>query len=164
MTFYDYVMQYIKEYDHTLNAEKTIIRYCFYIKQICEELGEILKSEINRDIDLLINDKDYLLDLELNLHSKLPSFYKGRFSFILKLLSHYANTEIIRASSFKIGNNEFRCIELYTINKKLTNELIDLLSNSYTSQSPSSQKTHFKSLRKIIIDRTYSVLFIDSLW
>ena len=71
---------------------------------------------------------------------------------ILKLLSHYANTEIIRASSFKIGNNEFRCIELYTINKKLTNELIDLLSNSYTSQSPSSQKTHFKSLRKIIID------------
>ena len=152
MTFYDYVMQYIKEYDHTLNAEKTIIRYCFYIKKICEELGEILKSEINRDIDLLINDKDYLLDLELNLHSKLPSFYKGRFSFILKLLSHYANTEIIRASSFKIGNNEFRCIELYTINKKLTNELIDLLSNSYTSQSPSSQKTHFKSLRKIIID------------
>ena len=47
MTFYDYVMQYIKEYDHTLNAEKTIIRYCFYIKKICEELGnKVLLSTV----------------------------------------------------------------------------------------------------------------------
>ncbi|TCB75657.1 hypothetical protein [Acinetobacter sp. ANC 4177] len=152
MTFYDYVMQYIKEYDHTLNTEKTIIRYCFYIKKICVESVNDFNSEINRDIDLLINNKDYLLDLELDLHSKFPSFYNSQYSLILKLLSHYAKKEIIRASSFRISNNEFKCIKLYTINKQLTKELIDLLSNFYRNKSPLSQKTHFKTLRKTIID------------
>ncbi|WP_228716308.1 hypothetical protein [Acinetobacter sp. 8I-beige] len=135
-----------------MNAEKTIIRYCFYIKRIYEDADLNFKSEVNKDINLMINDKDYLLNLELILHSKYPSFYKSQFSLILKLLSHYAKYEITRASSFKIGNNEFKCIELYTINKNLTQLLIDLLSSLFKNMTPLTQKTQFKSLRKIIID------------
>jgi len=68
MTFYDCVMQFIEGYDHTLNAEKTVIRYCFYIKNLCENLSPDFKTEINRDINFLVNDRDYLLDLELKIH------------------------------------------------------------------------------------------------
>src|SRR5690606_12870178 len=110
------------------------------------------RNELNRDIDLLINDQSYLLELELRLHSEFSEIYKNRFSFILKVLSHYSDKKITRTSSFFIGDNEFRAIELYALNKCLTVELIDLLSKLYQKLSPKSQKAHFKSLRKIILD------------
>ncbi|WP_180164075.1 hypothetical protein [Acinetobacter sp. YH12049] len=152
MTFYDYVMSFINEYDHVLNAEKTIIRYCFEIRKLADNLPIEFRNELNRDIDLLINDQSYLLELELKLHSEFSEIYKNRFSFILKVLSHYSDKKITRTSSFFIGDNEFRAIELYALNKCLTVELIDLLSKLYQKLSLKSQKAHFKSLRKIILD------------
>lgn len=152
MAFYDYVIRFMNEYDHVLNAEKTIIRYCFEIRKLADNLPIEFRNELNRDIDLLINDQGYLLDLELKLHSEFNETYKNRFAFILKVLSHYSDKEITRASTFFIGDNEFRAIELYALNKSLTIELIGLLSKLYQKLSPLSQRVHFKSLRKIILD------------
>ena len=77
MTFYDYVMSFINEYDHVLNAEKTIIRYCFEIRKLADNLPIEFRNELNRDIDLLINDQSYLLELELKLHSEFSEIYKN---------------------------------------------------------------------------------------
>lgn len=159
MTFYDYIIRFINEYDHVLNAEKTMIRYCFEIRNLAENLPIEFRNELKREIELLVDNQDYLLDLELKIHSDFPNIYKNRFSFILKILSHYSKKEIKRASSFFIGDNEFRAIELYTLNKSLTVELVGLLSKLYLKSTPLTQRTSFKNLRKIILD---SKQFADS--
>ncbi|MEG0619387.1 MAG: hypothetical protein RR557_08820 [Bacilli bacterium] len=152
MTFYDYVIRYMTEYDHVLNTEKTMIRYCFEIRNLADKFSIELRNEFNRDIDFLINDPHYLLDLELKIHADFPSIYKNRFSFILKVLSHYSKNEITRPSSFFIGNNEFKVIELYAVNKSLTVKIIELLHKIYLKLTPLSQKVHFKLARKVILD------------
>lgn len=151
MTFYDYIINYIKNYEYSTNEYPTQINYCFKIRKACVESNGILNKELERNIDLLIKDKDYLLELEFSLHKKMPEFYSQQFSHILKVLSHYENKKINRASSFIIGDNEFRCIELYLINKELTKELINSLLVSYEKLKPSSQKANFKELRRIIL-------------
>lgn len=89
MTFYNYILSYIEWYDFTANVEKTNIRYCFMIKKLCEDLPVEFKYVIDRDIDKLVNDEEYLLDLELKLHSDFPLVYSRHFSLFLKLLSVY---------------------------------------------------------------------------
>lgn len=153
MTFYDYIIRFINEYDRVLNAEKTMIRYCFEIRNLAENLPIEFRNELKREIELLVDNQDYLLDLELKIHSDFPNIYKNRFSFILKILSYYSKKEIKRASSFFIGDNEFRAIELYTLNKSLTVELVGLLSKIYLKSTPLTQRTSFKNLRKIILGR-----------
>ena len=152
MTFYNYILSYIEWYDFTANVEKTNIRYCFMIKKLCEDLPVEFKYVIDRDIDKLVNDEEYLLDLELKLHSDFPLVYRSHFSLFLKLLSVYAETDIKRASSFFMDGNEFRCIELYALNRNLTNSLIKKLKSSYVKLTPDSKKVSFKPLRKLIID------------
>ena len=83
MTFYDYVLSYIKSYDYTANTEKTIIRYCFMIKELCDDLSIDFKSEIDRDIDKLVNNKEFLLDLELKLHLNFQQIFKRHFFLFL---------------------------------------------------------------------------------
>ena len=43
-------------------------------------------------------------------------------------------------------------IELYTLNRSLTKELVELLLQQYQKLTPLSQKQNFKVLRKIILD------------
>ena len=54
------------------------------IKKLCEDLPVEFKYVIDRDIDKLVNDEDYLLDLELKLHSDFPLVYSRHFSLFLK--------------------------------------------------------------------------------
>lgn len=152
MTFYNYILSYIERYNFTANVEKTNIRYCFMIKKLCEDLPVEFKNVIDRDIDKLVNDEEYLLDLELNLHSDFPIVHSRHFSLFLKLLSVYAETDIKRASSFFMNGNDFRCIELYALNRDLTNVLIKKLKSSFVKLTPDSKKVTFKLLRKLIID------------
>lgn len=152
MTFYDYILSYIENYDFVANEEKTTIRYCFSIKKICADLPIEFKNIIDRDIEKLVNNHEYLLDLELNLHSGFPNIYSRHFSLFLKLLSVYAGKDIGRASSFFMDGNEFRCIELYVLNRELTDTLINKLKKSFVKLTPDSKKVTFKPLRKLIID------------
>lgn len=152
MTFYDYILSYIEKYNFNKNIEKTNIRYCFMIKKLCADLPVEFKKIIDRDIDKLVNNHEYLLDLELNLHSDFPKIYGSHFSLFLKLLSVYAEKDISRASSFFMDGNEFRCIELYVLNRELTIILINKLKKSFVKLTPDSKKVTFKPLRKLIID------------
>lgn len=152
MTFYEYLIEFQRKYDYDLNPQSTLIGYCSIIKTLAKSYPNSFKNELNRDIDLLVNNEDYLLDLELKIHSDFPGIYTNRFSFILKFLSHYSDKKITRASTFIIDNNEFMAIELYTLNRSLTKELIELLLQQYQKLTPLSQKQNFKVLRKIIID------------
>lgn len=152
MTFYEYMQSFLEEYDFVINPEKTLVRYCFEIKRFMEENSIEFRNELDRDIDLLINDDEYRLELELKLYQDFNQIYKNGYSRILKLLSNYSGNEIVRASSLTIGDNEFRLIDLYVLNKSLTLELRELLTDVFSTLSPLSQKSTFKDLRKLIID------------
>lgn len=152
MTFYEYMQSFLEDYDFVTNSEKTIVRYCFEIKRLIEEYPIYFRNELDRDIDLLVNDNEYRLELELKLYCEFNQIYKNGYSRILKLLSRYSGNEIKRASSLTIAENEFRLIDLYLLNKSLTLKLRNLLTEFLPSLSPLSQKNIFKDFRKLIID------------
>lgn len=152
MTFYEYMQSFLENYDFVKNPEQTVVRYCFTIKKFIGEYPIGFKELLDKDIILLVEDDEYRLDLELKLYHDFNEIYINGYSRILKLLSHYNGSEIIRASSLVICENEFRLIELYVLNKSLTPELKKILREVLLNLSPATQRTTFKGLRKIIID------------
>ncbi|MFV5516489.1 hypothetical protein [Acinetobacter gerneri] len=152
MTFYDYIIRYMNEYDHVSNSEKTILRYCFEIKRFVKNSSIEFRNELNRDIELLVKDEEYRFDLEIKLNKNFQDIYRNGYSRILKILSYYSSKKVTHATSLIIDNNEFRLIDLFILNKNLTLELKKLLSVSLLNLTPMTQRTTFKNLRKLIID------------
>ena len=116
-------MSFINEYDHVLNAEKTIIRYCFEIRKLADNLPIEFRNELNRDIDLLINDQSYLLELELKLHSEFSEIYKNGYKHsswlslmdnrIANSISHLAGDGLMQVA---IDDQEYRYLNLLLFN------------------------------------------------
>lgn len=152
MTFYEYVNNYCENYNHVENKYKTMIRYCFIFKNLLNNLTPSFKSEFKRDIDILSNDKNYLLDFEIAFHKAHPNEYKSNFFVIEKILSEYSSKEIVRPSIIIYEKVKYRMIELYSLNKNLTEKFIDKIKEEYKKLTPLSRKAHFKLVRKVILD------------
>lgn len=151
MTFYEYILSYIEDYDYVLNNEKTIIRYCFSLRKLRDNLTHQVLEILNSDIEILAHDRNMLLELELVFHKFHDNLYNSSFFLFEKILSKYIGSEIIRPSVLNYKNNNFHLIELYSINKNLTETLRKRLISILKNLSPKSQKVTFKTIRKTII-------------
>ena len=150
MTLFEYIDNYIKNYDHVANNETAMIRYCFELKRLIKKYPEKLRNKLDRDIEYLVNNTEYFLDFEISIFNIDNKLHSAKFHLFEKFLTHYSGKEIHRTSTLIYENKKYSLISLYALNIKLTEQLRKRLIEVYEKFSVSTRRTYTIIYRKAL--------------
>ncbi|MEZ2773272.1 hypothetical protein ACBP83_05410 [Acinetobacter pseudolwoffii] len=150
MTLFEYIDNYIKNYDHVANNETAMIRYCFELKRLIKKYPEKLRNKLDRDIECLVNNPKYFLDFEISIFNIDNKLHSAKFHLFEKFLTHYSGKEIDRTSTLIYENEKYSLISLYALNIKLTEQLRKRLIQVYEKFSVYTRRKYTAIYRKAL--------------